>query len=92
MKTLVLFIAIVVVAGSIEPVINKTIKKLDEKTIEVTTVTTSTVVAELDKAELQTQLDHIPRDRVKVQQRYDAEMAAIDEREAELIEFLAAFK
>ena len=92
MKKLVLFIAIVVAAGLIEPVINKTVKKLDDKTIEVTTVTTSTVVAELDKAELQTKLDHIPSDRVKVQQRYDAEMAAIDEREAELIEFLAAFK
>lgn len=89
--TVVLIIAICSVvwaASSIEPVIEKTVKKLDDKTIKVTTVTTSTAVVEFDKAVLQTELDHIPDRRAAIQEQ----MNAIDEREAELIELLAAFK
>lgn len=75
-------------ASQIEPTIEKTVKKLDDKTLEVTTVTTSTNVQEFDKAVLQTELDHISDRRAELQKQMDA----VDEREAELIELLANFK
>ena len=80
--------SVVLAATQIEPVIEKTVKKLNDKTIEVTTVTTSTNVAEFDKAVLQTELDHIPDRRAELQKQLDA----IDAREVELKELLAAFK
>ena len=89
--TVILIIAICSVAfavSQIEPTIEKTVKKINDKTLEVTTVTTSTNVAEFDKAVLQTELDHISDRRAELQKQMDA----IDEREAELIELLAIFK
>ena len=80
--------SVVYAASQMEPIIEKTVKKLNDKTIEVTTVTTSTAVVEHDKAVLQTELDHIADRREEIQKQIDA----IDEREAELIELLAAFK
>ena len=80
--------SIVFAASQIEPVVEKSVKKLDDKTLEITTVTTSTSVVEFDKAVLQTELDHIPDRRAGLQKQMDA----IDAREAELIELLAVFK
>jgi len=80
--------SIVFAASQIEPVVEKSVKKLDDKTLEITTVTTSTSVVEFDKAVLQTELDHISDRRAEVQKQMDA----IDAREAELIELLAVFK
>jgi len=83
--------SVVLAATQIEPVIEKTVKKLDEKTIEVTTTitTVNTNTVKHDKAVLQTELDHIPDRKAIIQDRYDNDMAATNEREAEL---LAAFK
>ena len=93
MKKLVviLILASVVLAQPVlspEPVIDKEIKKIDDKTLEVTTVTTTTNVQKFDKAVLQTELDHIPDRRAELQEQMDA----VDEREAELITMLEIFK
>ena len=90
------YIAVIIIAvcsvafavSQIEPVIEKTVKKLDAKTLEVTTTTTTVNAVKYDKAVLQTELDHIPDRRAELQKQMDA----IDEREAELIELLANFK
>ena len=87
MKNLILIpICMMLILGSTTK--EKSVKKIDDKTIEVTTVTTSTSVVEFDKAVLQTELDHIPDRRAELQKQ----MEDIDEREAELIELLANFK
>ena len=89
--TAILVIAICSVGFAImtaEPTIVKTVKKINDKTIEVTTSTTTVDKVEYDKAVLQTELDHIPDRRAELQKQMDA----VDEREAELIELLAAFK
>ena len=80
--------SVVFAATQIEPIIEKSVKKLDDKTLEVTTTTTTVNTAKYDKAVLQTELDHIPDRRAKLQEQMDA----IDAREAELIELLAEFK
>ena len=90
------YIAVIIIAvcsvafavSQIEPVIEKTVKKLDAKTLEVTTTTTTVNTSKHDKAVLQTELDHISDRRAELQKQMDA----VDEREAELIELLAAFK
>ena len=100
MKKLIAVIIIAICSAAfaavqIKPVIERSVKKLDAKTIEVTTVTTTvnTSVQKLDQAELQTELDHIYTDRKpQIQKQYDDAMAAANEREAELKELLAEFK
>jgi len=80
--------SVVLAATQIKPTIVKTVKQINEKTLEVTTTTTTVDTVEFDKAVLQTELDHIPDRRAELQKQMDA----VDEREAELIELLAAFK
>ena len=84
--------SVVLAATQIEPVIEKTVKKLDSKTIEVTTVTTTTNTEKLKKAVLQTELDHMVDRKAAIEKRYKDDMAAADNRELELIELLAEFK
>ena len=86
--------SVVYAASQIEPTIEKSVKKLDEKTIEVTTTTTTVNVNTVkhDKAVLQTELDHMTDRKAAIQKQYDDGMAAANEREAELKELLAAFK
>ena len=89
---IIVLCSVVFAIESMEPLVEKTFKKLDYKTIEVTTVTTSTSIAEFDRAVLQTELDHIPDERARLQKMYDAVMNAVNEREAELIKMLELFK
>ena len=87
----ILILASVVLAQPIlspEPVIDKEIKKIDDKTLELKTTTTTVNVQLHDKAELQTELDHIPDRRAALQEQMDA----LDEREAELMKMLEIFK
>ena len=80
--------SVVLAATQIEPVVETSVKKLNDKTLEVTTTTTTVEKVELDRAVLQTELDHIPDRRAEVQKQMDA----IDAREVELKDLLAAFK
>lgn len=93
MKKLIV-IAIVILLGItelaqpiLEPAIEQTIVKIDDQTCEITTVTTITNVVQRDRAELQTELDHIPDRKAEIQKQLDV----VNEREAELIEILKVF-
>ncbi len=71
-----------------EPVVDIVLKKLDSQTLEAKTTTTTVSTVKHDKQELVTELQHIADKRAAIQQRYDTEMDAVIEREAELIEML----
>ena len=70
-----------------EPVIFQTVVKIDDQTVEITTTTTTETVIQYDRAELQTELDHIPDRKAEIQERLDM----VNAREAELIEILKVF-
>lgn len=70
-----------------EPEITQTVVKIDDQTCEITTTTTTETVIQHDRAELQTELDHIPDRKAEIQKQLDA----VNEREAELIEILKVF-
>lgn len=99
----ILVLLTVVHSRSVEPVVEKTLTaiKIDDKTVEVTTITTSTsespertsttistVVEKFDRAVVKTELDHIPDRKAEIQKQLDA----VNEREAELIEILKVFE
>ena len=65
-----------------------TVVKIDDDTCEKTTIKTSTTVEQLDKAELQTELDHIPDRLTELQKQIDS----VNERKTELTDTLAVFK
>jgi hypothetical protein len=65
----------------------KTYKKIDDETIEITIVPDS-IVEERDRAELQTELDHIPDRKEEIQEQLDI----VDKRESELITMLKVFE
>lgn len=77
----------VVNSQSVEPEITQTVRKIDDQTCEITTTTTTETVIQRDRAELQTELDHIPDRKAEIQKRLDI----VNEREAELIEILKVF-
>jgi len=62
------------------PVVDVVLKKLDDQTLEVRTTTTTIQTVEHDKAELQTELDHIPGGIANL----DEQITALDERAVEL--------
>jgi len=66
-----------------------TYKKIDDSMVEKTTTTEPVVTkVKMDRAELQTELDHIPDRKKGIQKQLDA----VDEREQELIETLKVFE
>lgn len=66
-----------------------TYKKIDDNTVEQTETfdLPEPVVTEYDKAELQTELDHIPDRKAEAQEQFDA----VREREKVLKEMLGVF-
>lgn len=63
-------------------------KKIDDKTVEVTTIIPEDVSKEeRDRAELQTELDHIPDRKEELQDQLDI----VEKREAELTAILKVF-
>ena len=73
--------------GKSEPI--KTYKKIDENTVEETiTIPEKVTKTNLDKAELQTELDHIPDKLVECQDSMDC----INCRKTELKEILKVFE
>ena len=66
----------------------ETYRKIDENTVEITT-TTEPIETKVkrDKAELQTELDHIPDRLSEAQEQIDA----VNERKDELVEILKVF-
>lgn len=73
---------------AIEPVIVKAVIKIDDQTVEITTTTTTETIFQYDRAELQTELDHIPDRLSELQKQIDE----VNERKAELIEILKVFE
>lgn len=70
---------------------NRVADKVDDQTVRITTTITTTPAAssqDFDRAELQTELDHLPDRRAELQKQMDA----LDEREAELRAMLEVFK
>lgn len=67
----------------------KTYGKIDDNTVEITTTfdTPEPTIVNHDRAELQTELDHIPDRKAQAQENLDA----VNEREQELIEILKVF-
>ena len=84
---IIMWIGIAVLAQPIEPMVVQTVVKIDEQTCEITTTTTTETITRHDRAELQTELDHIPDRLAELQKRIDE----VNEREAELIEILKVF-
>lgn len=87
LAVVLIVLAGVVLAGPAldpEPVIDKVMKKIDDKTLEVTTTTTTVNKVLHDKAELQTELDHIPDRIATLQERIDD----LNERAVELQDML----
>ena len=72
----------------IDPIIDKELKKIDDKTLEVTTTTTTVDKVLHDKAELQTRLAHIPERIAALQERIDD----LNEEAAELQTMLDVLK
>ena len=68
---------------------NTTTVKIDDQTVQVTTTfeVPEPTVVNYDRAELQTELDHIPDRKAEIQEQLDA----VNEREVELIEILSVF-
>lgn len=68
---------------------SETYKKIDDNTVKVTETfdLPEPMVTEYDKAELQTELDHIPDRKTEIQEQLDA----VNERENELKEMLGVF-
>lgn len=54
-----------------------TYKKKDINTLTVTTTVDEVHVVEEDRAEIQTQLDHLELDKIEIQKKIDAEKAKI---------------
>ena len=50
-------------------------KKLDDQTVEETESSSETTIRQLDKAELQTKVDHWERDQVNLQKETDDKLA-----------------
>lgn len=71
-----------------EPVVDVVLKKLDDQTLEVKTTTTTVQTVEHDKAELQTELDHIP-DRIAT---LNEQIVSLNERAVELQTMIDALK
>lgn len=71
-----------------EPVIVQTVVKINGQTCEITTTTTTETIIQHDRAELQTELDHIPDRLTELQEQIDR----VNKRKAELIEILKVFK
>ena len=67
---------------------NTVAEKIDDKTVKVTVTTTTIRVSEQDKAELQTEKDHIPEQIVKLNEQIDT----LNERSAEIDKILSVFK
>ncbi len=68
---------------------SETYKKIDDNTVEITTTTEPVETkARQDKAELQTELDHIPDRLAELQKQVDA----VNERKDELVEILKVFQ
>ena len=66
-----------------------TYKKIDDNTVEITSTTEPVETKiEHDKAELQTELDHIPDRKAEAQEQFDA----VCERETELKDILKVFE
>ncbi len=67
----------------------ETHKKIDDEIVEITTTfdAPESTVIEWDRAELQTELDHIPDRLAEAQGSVDA----VNERKAKLIEILKVF-
>ncbi len=56
---------------------SKSYKKIDDKTLEVKTVTNETHIVEEDRAEIQTQIDHWEDDQAELQKKIDDAKAKI---------------
>ncbi len=70
------------------PVVARTVVKIDNQTVEITTTTTTETIVRHDRAELQTELDHIPDRIAELQQR----ISEINKRRVELMEILKVFE
>lgn len=79
-------------AQPVEPVIVQTIVKINDQTVEIATTTTTETIVQYDRAELQTELDHIADRKTEIQKRYDEQLSAANKREVELIEILKVFE
>lgn len=64
------------------------IEFVNEKTCRITTTKLNIIIVERDRAELQTELDHIPDRKAEIQEQLDR----VNERKAELIKILEVFK
>ena len=62
--------------------------KIDDNTVEITTTKTTVTVVERDRAELQTEQDHIPDRIAELQKQIDD----LNERSAEIDAIMAVFK
>ena len=78
----------VVHSQPIESTVVRAIVKIDDQTCVITTTTTTETMVLYNRAELQTELDHIPDRKAEIQEQLDA----VNEREVELIEILEIFK
>jgi len=85
---LCLFLAGIVAQPILEPAVDKVYKKIDAQTLEVTTTTTTVRKVLHDKAELQTELDHIPDHIAEYQKQIDA----LNERAVEIQQMLDKLK
>ena len=83
-----LFLSGIIAQPILEPAVNKVYKKLDAQTLEVTTTMTTVNKVILDKAELQTELDHIPDHIAEYQKQIDA----LNERALEIQSMLDKLK
>lgn len=92
MKKLIIIVSLVLLtivhSQPVLPTVVQTIVKINDQTCEITTTTTTETVIQYDRAELQTELDHIPDRKAEIQKQLDV----VNEREAELIEILKVFK
>lgn len=70
-----------------QPIVVTNVTKIDKQTCKITTTTTTETVIQYDRAELQTELDHIPGRKAEIQEQLNV----INAREAELIEILKVF-
>ena len=50
----------------------ETYKKIDKDTLEVTRIANETHITEEDRAEIQTQIDHLEIDKVEIQKKIEA--------------------
>jgi hypothetical protein len=87
-----ILIALNLNAGPVSPSVvvdpNTVAVKIDDNTVEITTTTTTVRVVERDKAELQTEKDHIPEHVAELQEQ----IAALNDRSTEIDKILEVFK